>query len=72
MSRLFTSIACSSNCYGVAVGCTLFINGDGNVYSFGKNTFGAHGFEEDYVFSPKMISTLKNIVSVHAYLIQYV
>ena len=43
---------------------TLCLSNDGNVYSFGESTERCHGQEEEKVFPPKMISTLKNITSI--------
>jgi len=45
-------------------GCTLCISDNGDVYSFGQHTDGAHGHEEEIVFTPKAIFGLKNIVGI--------
>ena len=43
---------------------TICISTDKKVYSFGMNGKGAHGHENEVVFPPKMIPSLKNIESV--------
>ena len=43
---------------------TICISEDKNVYSFGMSDKGAHGHENELVFPPKMIPSLKNIESV--------
>ena len=43
---------------------TLCINNDGNVLSFGYSNCGAHGYDEEEVFPPKMISSLHHIISI--------
>ena len=42
----------------------LCISREGDVYSWGKHTCGAHGHEECFVFSQKRISSLKNIIGI--------
>jgi len=45
-------------------GSTCCINNDGNVVSFGFSDCGSHGHEEQFVYPPKIIPTLKNIKSI--------
>jgi len=56
-SRSVSNIVCS-------VHFTLCVNNDKNVVSFGKSDKGAHGHKESVVFPPKIISSLKNIISI--------
>ena len=52
-----TSMLCGHN-------CTLCINYEDSISSFGYADYGAHGHEEDHIFPPKIISSLKNILSI--------
>ena len=56
-ARSVSTIVCSGN-------FTVCINNDQNVTSFGRSKIGAHGHEEEVVFPPKIISSLKNIISI--------
>ena len=50
-------MVCSNN-------CTLCINYEGSISSFGFAYNDLHGHEEDHIFPPKIISSLKNILSI--------
>ena len=45
-------------------GCTLSINADGNIVSFGNSHYGAHGHQNKVIFPPQVIPTLKNITVI--------
>ena len=49
---------------GFDFGYTLCTSGNGEVYSFGKNSKRAHGHKEEHVFSPTKIPSLRNIKSI--------
>ena len=46
------------------VGITMCLSDDRNVYSFGYTNYHIHGHEEMYVYTPKMLPSLKNIKSI--------
>ena len=45
-------------------GTTLCISTEGDVYSFGGSTYGAHGHKEEKVLSPTRITSLTNILAI--------
>lgn len=47
--------------------CTISLDGDGNLHSFGYSSISTHGHEDSRIFPPKMISTLKDIKSISCY-----
>ena len=47
--------------------CTVCINNNQNIVSFGMSYYGAHGHEEKDVFPPKIISSLNHIISISTY-----
>ena len=55
--RSVSNTVCSRN-------FTICINNDQNVVSFGWSYSRGHGHEEDYVFPPKIISSLNHIISI--------
>ena len=57
--RGVSNIICSST-------FTVLINSDQNVISFGGSSKGAHGQKEEYVFHPKIISSLNQITLISA------
>ena len=61
-NRVVANMICGGNTWAVyGCGFTICISCEGNVYSFGKQSDGAHGQEEELVFPPKINPSLKHI-----------
>ena len=64
--RVISTMNCLDYFQGGWKGFTMCLSSDG-VFSFGMNTSGVLGHEEEHVFPPKLISSITNIQSIACY-----